>query len=228
MATTASPTSSSSSNRPSSARPANSRARLVHGATGALCLQCEVAVHPRSVHRPGRQAVDRDAERSDLGGQRRGQTDHRHLRGAVGSSPGQWTLAAHRGQVDHVAGAAIDHRRQKGPAHQEDPADVDVEDRVPLGRARCRSSDGHRPWHAGIVDQDGDLLVSQRLRGKASRPIAIGDVDLRRPAQCGRPARSTRAAVSCSGSSERPVAMTRTPAAPAAARWRVPGRFRRR
>ncbi len=101
------------------------------------------------VDRTGGQAVDVHPGRSDLEGQGRGQADHRHLGGAVRRPPDQRPLARHRGEVDHVTVAARDHGRQERPTDQEDAADVDVEDLVPLrrrdlGQRRDRPGDARR------------------------------------------------------------------------------------
>jgi hypothetical protein len=69
---------------------------------------------------------------------------------------------------------ASGHGRQEGPAHEERAADVDVEDLVPLlHRDVGESCD--RTGDAGVVDEDGDLGVGERVAQPVDRG-RVGDV----------------------------------------------------
>ena len=176
IATTAAPTSSSVTIRCRAARETNSPFGVGGGGAGALGLASEVALHPRSADRAGRERVDDHPERADLMRQRRGQSDHRHLRRGVGGTPGQRPLAAHRRQVDHVPGSPRDHRRKEGPAHQEDTADVDGEHVVPVVDADVDQASATGPATPALLTRI-DTSSSASRSASAATDAVVGDVD---------------------------------------------------
>ncbi len=161
--------------------------RLRVGLSGALGLEGEVAL-PSAARRPG--PGERVLTVTPAGPTSWARVEvspmHRHLRRGVGRAAGQRPLARHRGQVDDVAAAPLDHRRQERAAHQEHPADVDREDLVPVVDGdvgqRC-----DRPGDPGVVDQDRHLARRPVRSASAATDACVGDVARSRPA---RPVRS--------------------------------------
>src|SRR5439155_614368 len=79
----------------------------------------------------GTDRVHGDPERRQLLRHRLREPDHAELRRGVGPAPRRAALARDRRHVDDPAGAAGEHGRDHGAAHQERALEIDVEHEVP-------------------------------------------------------------------------------------------------
>ena len=134
--------------------------------------------------KPGRDRVDRDAERPELDGQGLGEPLHAGLRrGVVGLAP----VAQRRGarQVDDPAPPGLGHEALHGLAHQERAPQVRAQDCVPvvLGHLEQQVVAGD----PGVVDEHG--RAAQPLgqpRHRCARPASASPTSAPRARRLGR------------------------------------------